>query len=216
MTLDFWAAVRVDSGIMVFSQDFYGEANLFHKNTAESSGTAGDRFVFSKLMSRGVDPLPLVPELAKWSGRGGECEGRGGIGVRFDRLNELGMGKSLRLSKGACPPRLLGNHRSAWFYGHTNREQGIHREVPLHGSHCSAKETCETEAMAAPPAGRGATACVHCLVVRTTPPMTHAVPTICTSVTRSPRKTAAETMTRIGMRFMKTAARCGVTRVRAW
>ena len=127
---------------------------------------------------------------------GRECEGRGGIGVRFDRLNELGMGRSLSLSF----PGLLGNHR----------------KVPLHGSYYSAKETCETETMSAPPAGRGATAYVHCLVVRTTPPMTHAVPTICTNVTRSPRKTTAETMTRIGMRFMKTAARCGVTRVRAW
>ena len=61
MTLDFWAAVRVGSGIMVFPHDFYREANLFHKNTAESSGTAGDRFVFSKLMSRGGRPSSTGP-----------------------------------------------------------------------------------------------------------------------------------------------------------
>ena len=47
MTLDFWAAVRVGSGIVVFPRDFDRKANLFHKDRAESSGKADVfRFVF--------------------------------------------------------------------------------------------------------------------------------------------------------------------------
>ena len=60
MTLDFWATVGVGvgSGVMGFPRSLNQKAILFHKNTAESSGTAGVfRFVFSRLTShRGGPP----------------------------------------------------------------------------------------------------------------------------------------------------------------
>ena len=75
MTFDFWATVRVGSGVMAcmaFPHDCNWKAILFHKDTAESSGTAGVfRFVLSRLTSQRGGPLTLVPELAKESGREG-------------------------------------------------------------------------------------------------------------------------------------------------
>ena len=200
MTLDFWAAVKVGSGIMAFPCNFDQRAPSSIKTRQSQAVRLVCRFVFSKLMSRGGDPFPPVPELAKGSGRE-SAKAEVASGFVSTGSTNLGWGKSLRLSKRACPSpacwRITG--RCLYTEAITQRRRLVKRR----------------QCLLLPRVG-GATAYVHCLVVRTTPPMTHAVPTICTNVTRSPRKTAAETMTRIGMRFMKTAARCGVTRVRAW
>ena len=118
MTLDFWAAVRVGSGIVVFPRDFDRKANLFHKDRAESSGKADVfRFVFfSKPMSRGGDPLPPVPELTKGSERGGVRRSRWHRGS-FRQAQRTWDGKVAAPVEGCLPsPGLLGNHPSAWFY----------------------------------------------------------------------------------------------------
>ena len=117
MTLDFWAAVGVGSVTVAFLHDFDWKAILFHKDTAESSGTAGGRFVFSKLMSRGGDSLPLIPELAKWSGRGRRVRRPRWHRGSFRQAQRTWDGKVAAPVEGCLPsPGLLGNHPSAWFY----------------------------------------------------------------------------------------------------
>ena len=65
MTLDFWATVKVGSGVMAcmgFPHDCNQRSTLCHKDTAELSDTVVCfGFVFSRLTSRGGGPSYAGP-----------------------------------------------------------------------------------------------------------------------------------------------------------